>query len=601
MQAAEQARGWCLKNRPDEPSALVAVAVLEATILQARASAATAIASQPDASLAEHAWFRSSDCLAALQRAADQSAAHRDLLYRVLAPTVASVAPVGPLAPFALQLLLGAAVAEPDPARLDELIATARKSSAQDSAQTPAIAGEIRYLLGSALAERQARPEAVQVWTDLAEQAPKHDRAVSAIHQAVALAADDLRRTGPSGTAATRAAFVRAVRVLRQQNPNDANLPELSYASAAALETDAKFEEAVEAYMAVPVGHTRARDADMGRLRCWRQTLDEAVARRQDPASVAVLADKARAAVRSVRQRAATRPAHPAADCRDATLDVAVAELLNHQFIGGAAEASQALAEFETLYPACQNLLGPVLRQRILALRQLKQLGDARGMVDRYLAADPENAGSVMAGLLQAMHEEMLAALDRADESAASRVADEAAQLSRALLEWSTARPGRMSPSHLVVLHLWYAAALVQADRPVEAVAVLDQVPPAARASLPADSATLIDLRLTRADALLANQQADQAAAIYGDVWQHSVEQSAPWWHAFIGSLRCHARLPGDTHQVLQSIRQQRYLAPDLGGGRWRHQIEQLESAISAAATQPAQQPASQPDADRPR
>jgi hypothetical protein len=587
LQAVEQARGWCLKSRSDEPAALIAVTMLEAGILQLRQSVSQPATTRPVLVISPAEWMQSTECLAALQNAANRSPVHRDLLYSVLASSVSSVAPTGLSHPFALQILLGAAVADADATRINAVIPAVRAAMAAVSSQDATSAGELAYLLGRALGVAQVRTEAVQVLADMVEAFPTHDRADAAARQAVALAGDDLRHAGPGGTPASRAAFIRAVHILRQRTPQDPQAADWTYALAAALENDSHFEDAAVEYAKVPAGHPRFRDSALGGLRCWRQALDQAGA---NAATVAALADKAKAAVHLARTQAATQPARSDKDCSDAALTLAAAELLNHPAVGGAADADQLLAEFETRYPACPDLLGPVLRQRIVAMRQLKQLQQARGLVDRYLAADPENAGSVMAGLLQTMHDEMLAAFDRGDAAAASTVAGEAAQLGRALLDWGADRPGRLTPTHSIVIHLWYAAALETAGRPAEALAAIEQVEPQAQDSLPADSVTLIELRLTRADALFSLDRTAEALDIYTGVWQRSAEQSSSWWHGLVGSLRCHAKLDPDPSQVLQSIRQQRFLAPDLGGGRWKHQLEAIEQSIQAKpATKPAQ------------
>ncbi|MBI4581008.1 MAG: hypothetical protein HY718_14975 [Planctomycetes bacterium] len=137
----------------------------------------------------------------------------------------------------------------------------------------------------------------------------------------------------------------------------------------------------------------------------------------------------------------------------------------------------------------------------------------------------------------------------------------------------------------MVVTRLWYATALLQAGRPADALLALDEADRDAEDAMPAESATRIELRLARADALLAVDRAAEALTIYADVWQRSAEQTEPWWHAFTGSLQCHARLDADPSQIAQSIRQQRFLAPDLGGGRWKHAIGLLEQDLSRQTT----------------
>ncbi|MBI4581394.1 MAG: hypothetical protein HY718_16955, partial [Planctomycetes bacterium] len=465
LQGIEPARQWFLKNRPDEPAPLVAMALLEASILSRRQQSVSqrSVPSRRPAAWPA-AWLRSSECLDAMQRLCSLSSAHRDLLYAVLAASLGSVPFADDVPPFGLQLLVGAAVADADfnstadasiaAGRLRDTITAARRPIAAATTQGHApLAGEMRYLLGRALAEQDNRLDAVQVLADLVEQFPAHDRGDAAARRAVGLATEELRRSGPGGSPASRAAFVRAARILRQRLPADPSAAELTYAVAVALENDARYEDAAAEYASVPAGHPRSPDAALGRLRSWRQALDQASADRPlDATGLAGLADQAKAAIREVQRTAVTRPAPGEAgttgrgpDCGEGSLILAIAELLNHPAVGGADEAARLMRDFDARFATCHDLLGPALRQRILALRQLRKLQEARGMVDRYLAADPENAGTVMAGLLQAMHDETQAALRRGD-AAAGTVAAEAVQLGQSLIDWAAARPGGMTP-----------------------------------------------------------------------------------------------------------------------------------------------------------
>ena len=96
-----------------------------------------------------------------------------------------------------------------------------------------------------------------------------------------------------------------------------------------------------------------------------------------------------------------------------------------------------------------------------------------------------------------------------------------------------------------------------------------------------------IELQLARADALLGLNRAAEALPIYTELWPQVAEASDAWWHALLGNLRCHARLDSDPAQVLQSIRQQRFLFSEFDGGEYRHQLNELEKSLSLSASKP--------------
>ncbi len=69
---------------------------------------------------------------------------------------------------------------------------------------------------------------------------------------------------------------------------------------------------------------------------------------------------------------------------------------------------------------------------------------------------------------------------------------------------------------------------------------------------------------------------------ILSEVWQRVPERSPTWWRAFVGSLEAHTRLGEDPERILQSIRQQELLSPELGGPRWQRQLKIIETANNA-------------------
>jgi tetratricopeptide (TPR) repeat protein len=548
-----------------------------------------------------------------MRRLSDESPVHRDLLYAVLGSGLATMPYAEATQPFAVQVLVGTTVSEAradvsgNPGtRLGEAIAAAQRVLAAPGLQDdPRVRGELLYLVGQAQLAAGDRPAAVAGLTAMAEQMPDHDRADAAIRQAVGLAGRDLQALDGAGSPQARAAFVRAAGQLRRRVGNGPASADLTFAIAVVQENDRRFVEAAGEYAAVPDNHLKSRDAALGRLRCWHAALDQYTPSSSAPAGaerLRSLAVQARSAIAEVRGRhaalaggtraAATAPV--AGDCGDALLLVALAELLNHPALGSASEAVDVLADFETRFMHCPTLVGPALRQRIAGFQQTRKFTEARDVAVRFLAADPDHAGPVMAGLLQSMQDEIRGDLDRGDDAAAALNAKQAVQLGRQLLDWEAEQPGRLTPADRTVIRQWHAAALLQAGRPGDALELFDKLGRERAATIPAGSAApdaraVPEIELGRADALAALGRTAEALAAYSRIWASLPEGSENWWRALAGSLECHGRLDSDPGEVLQSIRQQEFVSPDLGGGRWKHRLERLKASLTrSAGTRPA-------------
>jgi hypothetical protein len=60
-------------------------------------------------------------------------------------------------------------------------------------------------------------------------------------------------------------------------------------------------------------------------------------------------------------------------------------------------------------------------------------------------------------------------------------------------------------------------------------------------------------------------------------------EQSPNWWRAYVGTLGCHSKLKHDREQIVQSIRQQRKLHPELGGAANARELKRIEEENAGA------------------
>ena len=590
LDIVKQAREWADRARAEDDVVARSLALVHRSVLAAQGAATT----RPAAG----GFLEPADALAPLAELAGRSTAHRDGLYATLAGTL-SEAPVRPeSSPFQLQLLLGAALADSrrqsngtavSKERMRQRVAdVAQRFRSLPAGVESATRGELLWLIGRSQYALGAHLEAANALADLVEQWPEHDRSPRAAEQAAAIAQAWLKRD-PSGSREATAAFVRAVRVLRKRLPDSPQARQLQFFLAVALERQNVFAEAAREYAAVAPDDPRALLARLGQVRCLRKQLRDATA--AGTTDEATQTAQAQAVVDAARSAAEVVTRQPAPDDQRrvaAEIVLLLAAGLNHPLIRQPGEALDVLADFEKRFGDEPALIGPVLRERVLAYRQLKRLTEARRVVARFLETDPDRAGAVMANLLEAMRTETQAAADRGDTAAVESVAAEAVELAGMLLAWSDDRPGGVSPRERLTIRIWQADGLRDAGRIEDALDRFTACQDDGAEILTRHAGLRFEVQLGRADCLLALDRPADALLLYAEVGQRTAEHAPAWWHAFVGNLRCHARLGHNATGIARAIRQQRHLAPDLGGPRWHRALEAIEQGHPHPTTAPA-------------
>lgn len=581
----DEARKWAGKQTAGNVRTELALAMVERSVLarqMARRAAQAAPTAQPSV-------LAPAEALLPLQRVTAVSPAARDAVYEALAGAIGNEAPGGRRSPFELQLLAGAMIADAvasaaatstQPARDGrglELAAALGAMAAHPPAPIPEeTRGELLFLQARGYYLGGAPLAAVRALCELVEQCPQHDRAEAAARQATAVAQEVLRNPGGADPAAARLAFVRAGRMLRKRSPESAEARQLQYFIASALDEAGRHEEAAEEYGKVPPNDTHALRAARARARCLMDALLEVTATRPaEDADAKDLAGRALAAARAAAEKASS--ATGADPCVAADITLLLAGILNHPSVTRYEEAAKVLEGFESRHANCPPALALALRERVTALRQLKRMGEARAAMEEYLKADADNAGPLMARLLDAMRDEIHAAADRGDADKVKTTADEAAKLAERLLDWAKAHPGRLGASETLTVAVWRAWAMQQAGRAKEALAAYEQAAKAPPEALPANSALRVEIRLGQAECLLALDGAADALTIFNEILGQVPEQSPNWWRAYVGTLSSHSKLKHDAEQIVQSIRQQRKLHPELGGAAYARELKRIE------------------------
>jgi hypothetical protein len=553
-------------------------ALTECSILAVQSNAARATA---------ETLLQSQDVLAPLQSFAFQSVEQRDHLYAALVGAF-DKEPLDKLEePLVVQLALGSvltdalmqqAVSKPaEHVQLEQAMTAAHRILTTAAIRTPvAIRGELLYLLGATEESVGDRAAAIETFLELTEQYPEHGRTSAAVSRALMIARVHLTQASEGDKPAARLLFIRAGQTLRRLKPNSKEANEVQYYIALATEHNKRFLQAAREYALVPVTDTNALRAALGRIRCLRNLHETTSDTGKAGNLLKQMLEAARHGAEIAQQTEATENGDR---CLAGEITLTLATMLNNEAVNRPADAVKVLDRFEERFEGCDAILGPALRQRIQALQKLNQLGLAREAVAKFVDSNPQSAGPVMAALLEATRSEINAAADKDQTAIVKHLAVEAAALAEKLIRWSEEHADSVEPNDLLTMRSWYAWALLHADRVSESLKVYDECLKADPRLLPKESSLRTEIRLGQAQCLLQLDRPDDALPIFIEIWHTSFEHSPHWWWAFTGSLDAHTRRGSDPKPIIQSIRQQELLAPDLGGPRYKRLLKQIETA----------------------
>ncbi|NLX14615.1 MAG: hypothetical protein GXY44_13315 [Phycisphaerales bacterium] len=562
------------------------LAFLERSISVARGAKVLAPDDEGSRSILEPA-----DALSPLKRLADRGPAARDRLYATLAGELAAESWLPTHSSFQHRLLAGAAVADvlrhrpvrnPDVENRLLTILSELEKVVEHWSEDFGVAerGEWLFLLGRSQYLVDRPLSAIQTLARLAEQYPDHDRTMIAVEQAAAIASERLRDSAVQDDPALREAFILAAGLYRRLIPDSPASRQMQYYLALALERKGQLIEAATQYAAVPADDLNRLSAWLGQVRCLRNAL------RHGPAHQSVAREQVRQQAEQALQVAFVARGEVRAALSEAATDeerylygqvvLVLADLLTDPVLARYSEALEVLDEADAVVQACPDLLGPALRMRILALQHLQRWGPANVNVRRLRPVDPDNVGSVAASLFDAMHEAIVAAEDDGDEAEVRRISGEAAALGDMLLENDGVFLKNLNDRETLIVCIWRAWVLLRSDRAAEAVEAFESID-TAKLSMYED--LKIEYSLGWAEGQLAMGRYEPARDAFNKIWLNTPERSLAWWRSYVGSLQCHTALGNDPQRIVQSIQQQKYLAPDLGAPRWKRALAQIENA----------------------
>jgi tetratricopeptide (TPR) repeat protein len=229
-------------------------------------------------------------------------------------------------------------------------------------------------------------------------------------------------------------------------------------------------------------------------------------------------------------------------------------------------DALAALKDFEAQHGAERDLMGRVLRARIVAYEATGRLKEAQDAVPAFIASAPAEAGPTLQSLFEAAQNE-IAQLRRQGRDDDARTKSRGAVLfAEQLFNWGAQRQPPLPETDMYVLRLQWAEALRAAGQTAEALpmfrecAALD----AKRQpdGVPHDRRVLLGL----GHALAESGQFKDALPLFNRAFSESPGDSPERFEALLGDLTCRTELGEEPGAIVNVIKQHRFLAPEMGG-----------------------------------
>ncbi|MCH7813286.1 MAG: hypothetical protein IID40_04615 [Planctomycetes bacterium] len=574
LDGLEDLRTWIGSTAPSNFGLQLVTALLESSVVRARARR---LAAAGNAALARRVEARSRDPLITLAR---QSDAYRDAVYAAVYEQMEADQDPEALHPFERCALVAGLLGDAERggggdteriALLDRAISVAHQALADTTTLDPELHAEVLYNLAVASHRRGLRLEAagtfLEVGRDFATFRLAEQAATLAVQGAWELHQDLGLRARPE----VQELYLEALVVLTERHEKSPAAAYWQFFRAQALEEREQLTEAARQYARVSADHEFYLQARFLRARCLAGAIRERVERGDaDPAELAAQTEAAiRATQRFIEyatQRAADEPQRTDIDRLVARALVNQAELTVLPGLERNQNALTLLEGFEQRPGAASELIGRVLRVRIIAYQALGKLAEAEQAIPEYIKSDPANAGATLQELFNAIDAEVRRLRRAGRDDQARQKAESALLLARKLFDWAQSDTANLSSANREALQVQLGEAALAAGHPAQARQVFTEC--LQRRGGSPDQPGAGDLRVTLglAEALFQLDRFSEALPLYSRVYGW-LEQATPlWWRALLGDLRCRTELDTDPAGVIRVIRQHRFLRPDMGG-----------------------------------
>ena len=581
LEEVEDFRAWISSTAPDNFGLKLVAALLESSVLRAQASRAAAAG---NTGLARRLESRSLEPLMVLARQRDT---YRDAVYSTIYETLDPGRDPATLHPFERCALIAGLLAEADApgidsARLlDRAIAEAEQLLANPSTLDPELQAEALYNLGVARHRRGFQLDAARSFLAAGRDFPSFHLAERAATLSVQTAWEVYQDPGLKQRPEVQDLYLEALAVLTEKYAQSSAATYWQFFRGQTLEEVGRFAEAARQYARVVADHEFYVQARFRHSRCLAQTARElAGSAEADPAELIRRAVAAIGAARQFIQQASERRLdaqdQPAVDRLIAQALVNQAEMSVLPGVERNSQALEVLEGFEQRYADSAELVGRVLRVRVIAYQALGRLSEAEQAIPKYVESDPASAGATLQGLFNALSDEVERLRRAGREEQARDKAESALLLAREIEAWARQPASGMSPRERRALRVQLARAHLDAGNPAQARRLFAECLDAESAPGGESTADTAGVVFGLAEALFQLGHYSEALPLYNRLCRKLPPATPLWWQVLLGDLRCRTELSQDPAGVVQVIRQHRFLHPEMGGAELRARFDAL-------------------------
>lgn len=432
---------------------------------------------------------------------------------------------------------------------------------------------------------RSRRAEAAQRFLDVAEGCPDFNRAITAATYAVEIAAEMANDPSLADRREVRTTLLKSLNTLVTRYADSEAARYWRFFYGQALEDSRAMAAAAEQYAAVERTHPHYAIARFRAGRCLAIRVTElSVEQPENKDEIQAQASRARTALEGFLKIPRDEAGEDAAvlESARAEAEVLIAELDTRPGAGDPQRALAQLDGFEERYPQESGLIGRVLRARIIAFEATGKLAEAEQAVPRYIASAPLQAGITLQALFDAIWAEVARSRASGRDAEATAKAKSALLFAEQLYRWAQSHTDTMTPPQLNALRLQLAEARLEAGDPAEALPLLNQAEEFDRQQSPDGKAHDPRVLMAMAETLARLKRYGEALPIFNRTYTESAVDAPHRFKALLGDLRCRTELGEDPAGIIEVIRQQRFLSPDMGGEALKRQFAELQERNEA-------------------
>ncbi len=412
---------------------------------------------------------------------------------------------------------------------------------------------------------------ATQDFSSVAKDCPKFARSLSAAIYAVEIVTQLAEDPSLRGRTEVQEAAVQSLLVLVDGFPESDSAKYWLFFLAQALEDANQFEEAADRYDRVDRTHPHYLTAQFRALKCQILALQGDIIRGE--LEVTEIRRRAGSARRSVARFVKTaRKSDPErAGEFLAQADVLVGEMSVLKGVDQNEEAIELLKDFETKHADSLDLMGRVLRVRIIAFESTGQLEEAQQAVPRFAAIAPDEAGMTLQSLLDSIRIEIAELRENGQQEEADRKANAALLFAQQIFESASAQ--NVSEPSMYRLRIQLAESYLEAGQYEKAFLLFEEVEQYDIARYKDGKPHDPRVILGKARSLMLKKDYGAALLLFNRLFLESPADAPHRFEALLGDLQCRTALGEDAAAIIGVIDQHRFLSPSLGGDALKKKI----------------------------